>query len=83
MVTTKKWKDRGGGRGYGYVSSKVVKYICQAKSNQVSHDHTNKQLLRGLVSTNDVADGNSGPLPEHVGSIESTNLKSESSNVKD
>ena len=28
LVTSTKWKDRGGGRGYGNVTSKVTKYIC-------------------------------------------------------
>ena len=27
-VTSKVWKDRGGGRGYGYVARKVTKYLC-------------------------------------------------------
>ena len=29
-VTAKIWKDRGGGRGFGYVTTNRVKYICQA-----------------------------------------------------
>ena len=28
MVSTKKWKDRGGGRGFGYVTVKSTKYYC-------------------------------------------------------
>ena len=27
-VTTKKWRDRGKGRGYGYVSVKIPQFIC-------------------------------------------------------
>ena len=30
-VSTKKWKDRGKGRGYGYVSEKTKKFICGKK----------------------------------------------------
>ena len=28
LVTSTKWKDIGGGRGYGNVTSKITKYIC-------------------------------------------------------
>ena len=28
-VTSKKWGDRGGGRGYGYITRKTSKYICK------------------------------------------------------
>ena len=31
-VTAKKWKDRGKGRGYGYVNSKVTKNICMMRN---------------------------------------------------
>ena len=31
-VTSQKWHDRGGGRGFGYVSVKVKKYVCKARS---------------------------------------------------
>ena len=30
QVTSKVWRDRGGGRGYGFVSRKVTKRICRA-----------------------------------------------------
>ena len=32
QITSKVWKDRGGGRGYGYVSKKVKKPVCRAKN---------------------------------------------------
>ena len=32
LVTSKVWKDRGGGRGYGYVTKKVKKPVCRAKN---------------------------------------------------
>ena len=28
-VTSKKWGDRGGGRGYGYITRKTSKYVCK------------------------------------------------------
>ena len=31
-VSSKKWCDRGGGRGYGWKTQKVPKYICTAKN---------------------------------------------------
>ena len=31
----KRWMDRGGGRGYGWVTSKVVKYRCKVDDDQV------------------------------------------------
>ena len=27
-MTSKKWRDRGKGRGFGYVTSKLVRYRC-------------------------------------------------------
>ena len=33
-VTRKVWKDRGAGRGYGYVSKKVSKRICRARNTR-------------------------------------------------
>ena len=32
VQSTKNWRDRGGGRGYAFVTSKRVKYRCRAKS---------------------------------------------------
>ena len=32
-VTSKLWKDRGGGRGYGWTQKKVTKAVCRAKNN--------------------------------------------------
>ena len=28
VQVSKNWKDRGGGRGYGFVTSKKVKFTC-------------------------------------------------------
>ena len=32
QVTSKKWRQRGGSRGFGWVSQKVTKFICRAKN---------------------------------------------------
>ena len=31
IVTSKKWCDRGNGRGYGYKTMKTTKYICKSR----------------------------------------------------
>ena len=28
-ISSKVWQDRGGGRGYGFVTRKVTKYLCR------------------------------------------------------
>ena len=33
VVSSKKWVDCGGGRGYGYKQSKVTKYRCMNNSH--------------------------------------------------
>ena len=33
VVPSKKWKDRGGGKGYGYVTTRVTKNICTARKS--------------------------------------------------
>ena len=35
-VTARKWGDRGGGRGYGWIRRKVKKYVCRAGTTQPS-----------------------------------------------
>ena len=32
-VTSKLWKDRGGGKGYGWTQKKVTKAVCRAKND--------------------------------------------------
>ena len=32
-VSSKKWKDRGGGRGYGYVHSTTKKFLCDSRKS--------------------------------------------------
>ena len=31
-VTSKKWRDRGGGKGFGFVQTKVKKFVCKAEN---------------------------------------------------
>ena len=59
LVTAKKWKDRGKGRGFGYTYSKVAKYICQAKKSmgEVSNISDDVEFLRGSVNMNNIATG--------------------------
>ena len=52
-IVTKKWKDRGGGRGFGYANNKVVKYICQASvMTHTPISGSNINILGGSVSMN-------------------------------
>ena len=54
-IVAKKWKDRGGGKGFGYVSNKVVKYICQArvKTHEITPiSDSSIEILGGSVSEN-------------------------------
>ena len=32
-ISSKKWVDRGGNKGYGWKTSKVPRYICEVKRN--------------------------------------------------
>ena len=33
-ISSKKWVDRGGNKGYGWKTSKVPRYICEVKSKE-------------------------------------------------
>ena len=37
----KRWLDRGKGRGYGWVTTKVVKYRCKVKEDRVTQQSSN------------------------------------------
>ena len=39
----KSWLDRGKGRGYGWVTTKVVKYRCKVKEDRVTQKSSNKK----------------------------------------
>ena len=48
VVTSKKWVDRGGGKGFGYKHSKVTKYRCMGQSVANNHDVGNLCNVYGL-----------------------------------
>ena len=70
-VSSKKWKDRGGGRGYGYVHSTTKKFLCDSRksfcrktgmfaSDRLRDNPADRQI--------DVVTGLGGiPGPGHVG----------------
>ena len=59
QVSSKKWADRGGGRGYGYVNKKVMKYVCSGSDTRdlsntnMNRNIPNMQDLEMLVRNND------------------------------
>ena len=68
LISSQKWKDRGGGHGFGYVTIKASKFFCKTKvdaclSNSISEESRNLIInnqeceevnLTGLVGTNDI-----------------------------
>ena len=49
-VTSKKWQDRGGGKGFGFVSRKQTKYICSARGMETRLQTNNSDTqMRGSV----------------------------------
>ena len=40
VISERKWRDRGQGRGYGYVSTKKVKYRCVGEKLQKRQNST-------------------------------------------
>ena len=49
-VSSKKWKDRGGGRGYGYVTQRVTRFICVKRVTAVSEIKSTFEEGRGSVN---------------------------------
>ena len=53
-VTTKKWKDRGGGKGFGWVTIRTKKYQCRVKktgpTNSTFAEGLSSQMLRSISS---------------------------------
>ena len=60
-VSGQKWKDRGNGRGFGYVTSKTTKYLCNGKlvsrDRGVSSRNLRKSRNLDKVSGADYTDG--------------------------
>ena len=49
-VTSKRWQDRGGGKGFGFVSRKQTKYICSARGMETRLQTNNSDTqMRGSV----------------------------------
>ena len=79
-ISSQKWRDRGGGRGFGYVTIKSTKFICKPKieaslNNSISKESRNlsinkpeceEVILTGLVGTNH----NQGGIPESANSMQ-------------
>ena len=53
-VTKKTWKDRGKGKGFGYVSSKVTRLICNPSTRRpkLPRLQTVQEESRGQVDSN-------------------------------
>ena len=80
-VTSKKWKDRGGGRGFGWVSQKVVKYLCEpgVESRKAHSISNNSEKSRNLDTEPGCSDVNltrvdGGRKTSDVGIRESYNI---------
>ena len=52
QVSSKVWRDRGGGRGYGFVSRKVTKRICRAGKDlpTESNNSTNTRDMSNMAN---------------------------------
>ena len=80
LITSKKWRDRGGGRGFGYVTVKSTKYYCKPgviakKSIDIDQESRNLDMpgsvsnnLTGLVRDLDV--GVSGIKSSYRGQVD-------------
>ena len=66
-VTARKWGDRGGGRGYGWMRRKVKKYVCRAGPTQPSLSvPTNSDVLSDGASKEAGNNSNSSGDLRHV-----------------
>ena len=53
VQTMKNWKDRGGGRGYAFVTSKRVRYRCSGKSELPRSSSPLLSEVEGAVTNGD------------------------------
>ena len=68
-VSNRKWKDRGNGRGYAYVNTKVKKFICMRRNEAPA-------VPEIVPSKLDLSSANPGGITREVGlrvSVESEN----------
>ena len=56
-IPSKKWKDRGGGKGFGWVTIRTKKYQCRVKktgpevqTNSTFAEGLSSQMLRSISS---------------------------------
>ena len=56
-IPSKVWKDRGGGRGFGYVTKKSTRYICMVEK---------KARRESNISTGDVKNINNAGLSKNT-----------------
>ena len=56
-IPSKKWKDRGGGKGFGWVTIRTKKYQCRVRktgpkvqTNSTSAEGLSSQMLRSISS---------------------------------
>ena len=83
QVTTKKWMDRGGGRGFGYKSLKTVKYQCslQNTSDQMSTNRDTGERFREYSTSQHTirveGDNNLDVLEDSTGAGSDYNLLTE------
>ena len=82
-ITSKKWRDRGGGRGFGYVTRKTTKFICKLRSepnmsNLISEESRNlanpEQTSSDLTGVSG-ANHSSRGLPETSNRIQDRQIK--------
>ena len=51
VIKSQVWKDRGAGRGFGYVSKQVTKYACMRRVNTIPQV-SDAPVMGGLVISN-------------------------------
>ena len=77
MVTSKKWLNRGGGRGFGWKTMKVRKYKCELSnqdvvSNILPSDENLSRVAGRQDTRSGVGEGES--FSSHVAGHVTTNL---------
>ena len=54
IISSKSWKDRGGGRGFGWVTQKTTKYLCVSRlcNTRYSEESRNLDNIAGFAMDN-------------------------------
>ena len=59
VIPSKVWKDRGGGRGYGYVTKRVTSYACKKRVITITLPHVYDAPVKGgLLIINNIKSRN-------------------------